>query len=144
MCEKPSGSSVSLLLLLALFLVLVICKAEGQEQESWTQSWEGIEATLNSLNEISLNLDELATLSETELETLRNQLTMAQVDLKKASEALQSSEASQLRLEVLLAQSGNTSTILGRQLRFWKTFGTILIPVVVLSAGVNIGFIVSK
>lgn len=120
MCARPSGSSVALLLLLALFSVLVICKAEGQEQESWIASSVSIEASLTALDEISVKLDEIANLSETELNLLKTQLLKVQEDLKIALQALADSEVSRLKYEASLKQSEHMLKRLEQQLLYWK------------------------
>jgi septal ring factor EnvC (AmiA/AmiB activator) len=121
-CGKPSGSSAALLLLLLLFMALVTLRGEELGSDSWIQSQPDIQTTLNSLNQISDQLDAIANYSEQELKLLVEALTQAQSALNQASQSLAESGAYQASLEQSLKQSENTLTHLERQLRRSRIF----------------------
>jgi len=94
-----------------------------------SQSLSSIEVSLQAINEISMKLDEIANLSEAELEQLVDSLTQARQSLVEASRALSDSERIRLNLEQSLVRSEVTLVKLAKHLRFYQVlaFGETLV-----------------
>jgi len=126
-CRK----SLLLLVLLLCVLALPSWADSGSEAQGWEESritpLPSIEDSLTGLDEISRMLDELANLSEKELESLRTRLLTVQEDLRTASLALEDSAQSLSKYEDLLRQSANMLKLLERRilrLKLWAIGST--------------------
>lgn len=123
MWQRHDGSSFLFLSALALFF---FCLAPAHSQDTSSVSpapASSIADSLQALNEISLRLDDIAMMSESELLQLKEQLLKARDDLLTASSSLTASEASRLNLESSLKQSETTLLKLEKRLNFLRAWG---------------------
>ena len=119
-CLKLSKPACLLSLLLALSLPLATLQAQESGIDLSNNYNTTIASSLQSLNEISTMLDQIASDSEMESQELSRLLIQAQASLKQASQSLADSEAYRASLEQSLNQSADTLQTLSRRLWFWK------------------------
>ena len=119
-CSRLSKPACLLSLLLALSLPLATLQAQESGIDLSNNYNTTIASSLQSLNEISTMLDQIASDSEMESQELSRLLIQAQANLKQASQSLADSEAYRASLEQSLNQSVDTLQTLSKRLLFWK------------------------